>query len=81
MSSRAHSDIARLRRLRRVAQRQNLTILVGTKTNSKQLSGLYMLSDDETRRPVFGNVPQPYSATMEQIEAFLGGGDDADAEE
>jgi len=81
MSSRADTDIARLRRLRRVAQRQNLTILVGTKPNSKQLSGFYMLSDDDTRRPVFGNVPRPFSATMDQIEAFLGGGDDAGEDE
>lgn len=71
MSSRADTETARLRRLRRLAQRRNLTILVKTEVNSKARSGFYMLNDEDTRRPVFGDKPQPFSATLDQIEDFL----------
>jgi len=70
MSSRAGTETARLRRLRRTAARQGLAILAATKPASKGLGG-YMLSDDAERRIVLGDKPKPYAATLDEIEAWL----------
>lgn len=71
MSSRAHTEAARLRRLRRLAARHGLAILAAAKPNSAQPDGGYMLSDDATRRPILGDRPQPYGASLDAIEAHL----------
>ena len=70
MSSRAGTEVARLRRLRRVAARQGLAILAATKPSSKGDGG-YMLSNDDERKVVLGGEPRPYTATLDEIEAFL----------
>jgi ATP-dependent HslUV protease subunit HslV len=70
MSSRAGTETARLRRLRRAAARQGLAILAAGKPASKGLGG-YMLSNDETRKVVLGGEPKPYAATLDEIEAWL----------
>jgi len=69
--SRAQSDVAILRRLKRVAARHGLTILSAVKPSSKVEGGGYMLSNDATRSVVLGDRPKPYSADLEQIEAWL----------
>ncbi len=70
MSSRAATEVARLRRLRRLAARAGLAILAAAKPSSKG-SGGYMLTDDDERKPLLGHQPAPYSATLDDIEAHL----------
>lgn len=70
MSSRAGTEVARLRRLRRTAARQGLAILAATKPSSKGDGG-YMLSNDAEHKVVLGGEPRPYAATLDEIEAFL----------
>ena len=72
MSSRAHTDVAVERRVRRLAQRRGLSMLFAKKRNAKiDAHGGYMLRNDETMEIVFGNKSYEYSATIEEIEAFL----------
>lgn len=72
MSSRAHTDVAVERRVRRLAQRQGLSLLYAKKRTAKiDAHGGYMLRRDGTMEVVFGNKGYEYSATIEEIEAFL----------
>ncbi|HTJ57848.1 MAG TPA: hypothetical protein VL418_09840 [Devosiaceae bacterium] len=71
MSSRAGTEVARLRRLRRLAGRRGLALLATERPNPKLPGSGYMLNDDESRRPILGDRPQPYSATLDQIEEYL----------
>jgi hypothetical protein len=71
MSSRAHHDVARLRRLKRLAARYGFAVLVAERTNSKIAGGGYMLTDDETRKPLLGHVPASYSASLDDIEDYI----------
>ena len=71
LSSRAGTDIARLRRLRRLAARRGLAILATDKPPPKTPDGGYMLNDDETRQPILGGKPQPYCASLDEIEDYL----------
>ena len=74
MSSRAHSLVATERRIRRLAQRQGLSLLIAQKRNAKiEAHGGYMLRSDETFEIVFGNVGYEFSADLDEIEAFLTG--------
>ena len=73
MSSRAHTDAAVERRVRRLAQRRGLSLLVARKRNARiDAHGGYMLRDDETMAIVFGNKGYEYSASIEEVEEFLG---------
>lgn len=82
MSSRAHTDAARLRRLKRIAQRNGLSILATSKPDRLITNGGYMLSNEATRTAILGGHPRPYSANLDQIEAYIekltGGDDEAD---
>ena len=79
MSSRAHTNVAVERRIRRLAQRRGLSLLIAQKRNSKiDAHGGYMLRSDETFEIVFGNKGYEFSADLDEIEAFLTA---ADAEE
>lgn len=69
--SRVDSDNARLRRLRRLGHRKGLTILTTKKPDPKVVNGGYMLSADETFKVILGDRPVPYSASLDQIEAYL----------
>ncbi len=72
MSSRAHTTTATERRLRRLAQRRGWSLLFAHKRNAKiDAHGGYMLREDDTGKVVFGNVSYEYSASLEEIEAFL----------
>lgn len=72
MGNRANSQTSLERRIRRIAQRRGLSLLVAHKRNRQiDAHGGYMLSDDDTRKPVFGNAGYEYSATLDEIEAFL----------
>jgi hypothetical protein len=79
MSSRAHTNVAVERRIRRLAQRRGLSLLIAQKRNPKiDAHGGYMLRSDETFAIVFGNKGYEFSADLDEIEAFLTA---ADAEE
>ena len=68
----ANKLIAVERRVRRLAQRRGLSLLVAQKRNAKiDAHGGYMLRDDETNAIVFGNVSYDFSADLDEIEAFL----------
>ncbi len=71
MSSRAKTEAARLRRLRRIGHRFGLTILTTSKPDPKIVNGGYMLSADENFAVILGNRPKPYSASLDEIEAYL----------
>ena len=72
MSSRAHTDAAVERRVRRLAQRRGLSLLFAKKRNFKiDTHGGFMLRNDETMAIVFGNKGYEYSADIDEIEAFL----------
>jgi hypothetical protein len=72
MSSRAHTNTAVERRLRRLAQRRGWSMLIAQKRNPRiDAHGGYMLRDDETFEIVFGNKGYEFSADIEEIEAFL----------
>jgi urease accessory protein UreE len=74
MSSRSHTQTAVERRLRRLAQRRGWSLLIAQKRNPKiEAHGGYMLRDDETFAIVFGNKSYEFSASLEEIEAFLEG--------
>ncbi|RUT29353.1 hypothetical protein EMQ25_14635 [Arsenicitalea aurantiaca] len=71
MSSRAGTETARLRRLRRFGHRRGYTILAAQRPASKVAGGGYMLSLDATFKPVLGDEPIPYSASLDEVEAYL----------
>lgn len=72
MSSRANSLAAIERRVRRVAQRLGLSMLVAQKPDARvKAHGGYMLRSDETGEIVFGEAPYRFSASIEEIEAHL----------
>jgi len=65
MSSRAGNDSSRLRRLRRLGHRLGLSILADR-------SG-YMVTLETSRTVVLGDRPKPYSATLDEVEAYIDG--------
>ena len=81
MSSRAHTLTATERRIRRLAQRRGLSLLAAKKRNPKiDAHGGYMLRDDDTFAIVFGDRGYEFSASLEDVESFLGLGE-ADGDE
>jgi hypothetical protein len=72
MSHRTNALASVERRVRRIAQRRGLSLLIAHKRNAKiDAHGGYMLRDDETLEIVFGNKSYEFSADIEEIEAFL----------
>lgn len=72
MSSRAHTLVAMERRVRRLGRPFNVSLLVAQKRNPKiEEHGGYMLRDDDTKRIVFGDAGYEFSATLDEVEAFL----------
>lgn len=72
MSSRAHTQTAMERRVRRMGRPFGVSLLVAQKLNPKiEAHGGYMLRDDDTFEVVFGNAGYDFSATLEEVEAFL----------
>jgi hypothetical protein len=70
--SRANALVSIERRIRRLAQRRGLSLLVARKRNARiDAHGGYMLRDDDTGAIVFGDRSYQYSADLEEIEAFL----------
>lgn len=71
MSSRAHTLAAQERQVRRLCRPYNLSLLIAQKRNPKiDAHGGYMLRDEDFKI-VFGNEKYDFSATLEEVEAFL----------
>jgi hypothetical protein len=60
-----------MRRLKRLAGRYGLTILTAEKLTAKQGKGGHALRDDESFKVIFGHSPLPFTATLDDIEAYL----------
>lgn len=72
MTSRANTPVAIERRVRRLGRPFNVSLLVAQKLNPKiEAHGGYMLRDDDTKEIVFGNAGYDFSATLDEVEAFL----------
>jgi hypothetical protein len=70
--SRANLQVSVERRVRRLAQRRGLSLLIAHKRNARiDAHGGYMLRDDESGAIVFGNRSYEYSADLDEIEAWL----------
>jgi len=70
--SRSNSTAALERRIRRVAVRHGLHILKAQKPDARVLQhGGYMLRDAESSRIVFGDMPYPFAADLDEVEAYL----------
>lgn len=67
-----HSTNSQERRVRRVATRYGVSLRKAAKPSGKVAQhGGYMLLDDDTRKIVFGNDGYEFSATLDEVEAFL----------
>ena len=69
--SRKEFEASRMRRMRRVAGRYGLTILTAEKLTNKMGKGGHALRDDESFKVIYGHHPMPFTATLEDIEAYL----------
>jgi hypothetical protein len=66
-----------MRRMKRIAGRHGLTILTAEKLKVLGTEGGHALRDADFTI-VYGNVPRPFSASLDDIEAYL---DKLEAEE
>lgn len=68
--SRKEFDASRMRRLKRYAARYGLTILTDDKMKVLGTTGGHAIRD-ESFKIVYGNVPKPFSASLDDVEAWL----------
>lgn len=68
--SRKEFDNSRMRRLKRYAARYGLTILTDDKMKVLGHSGGHAIRD-ENFKVLFGDVPKPFSASLDEVEAWL----------
>lgn len=68
--SRKEFDASRMRRVKRFAARYGLTILTDEKMKVLGHPGGHAIRD-ENFKVIFGNVPKPFSASLEDIEKWL----------
>jgi hypothetical protein len=69
--SRKEFDASRMRRMKRLAGRHGLTILTSEKMKVLGQPGGHAVRDEKSFAIVFGDVPKPFSASLDQIEEFL----------
>lgn len=70
--SRKEAIASRERRAKRLAIRYNLHIMTCQKPDKRVLAhGGYMLRDGETMKIVFGDQEYPFSASLDDIEAWM----------
>ena len=69
--SRKEFDASRMRRMKRVAARYGLTILTAEKIKVLGQAGGHALREDASFRIVYGDVPKPFSASLDDIESYL----------
>jgi len=67
-----HAVASQERRVKRLGYRYGVLLMKAAKPFGKIAEhGGYMLRDEETRKIVFGNNGYEYSATLDEVEAFL----------
>jgi hypothetical protein len=71
MMSRKEFDASRMRRMKRVAARHGLTILTSEKLKVLGHPGGHALREDASFKIVFGDVPKPFSASLDEIEDYI----------
>jgi hypothetical protein len=72
MGSRANTDAARERRVRRIAMRQGLQIMKPLKPEPRvRAKGGYMLREEKSRKVVLGESGYQFSATLDDIEEYF----------
>lgn len=69
--SRKEFDASRMRRMKRTAGRHGLTILTNEKMKVLGQPGGHALRDDKTFAIVYGDIPKPFSASLDDIEAYI----------
>ena len=69
--SRKEFEASRMRRLKRIAGRYGLTILTAEKLTAKMGKGGHAIREDESHKVIFGDSPMPFSATFDEIEAYV----------
>jgi hypothetical protein len=69
--SRRDFDVSRMRRMRRIAGRHGLTILTAEKLTAKMGKGGHAIREDESFKVIFGDSPMPFTATLDDVEAYL----------
>lgn len=68
--SRKEFDASRMRRMKRIAARHGLTILTAEKLKVLGTEGGHALRDADFN-VIYGNVPRPFSASLDDIESYL----------
>jgi len=67
-----HEVTSQERRVKRFAIRYGLHLMKSQKPFGKVLEhGGYMLRDEDTRKIIFGDQGYEFSATLDEVEAFL----------
>lgn len=69
--SRKEFDASRMRRMKRVAARFGYTILTAEKIKVLGNAGGHQVREDDSFRIVYGDVPKPFSASLDEIETWL----------
>jgi predicted PolB exonuclease-like 3'-5' exonuclease len=69
--SRKEFDASRMRRMKRIAARHGLTILTADKIKVLGQPGGHALREDASFKIVYGNLPKPFSASLDEIEAYI----------
>lgn len=72
MGSRANTDAARERRVKRMAMRVGVQVMKPLKPEPRvREKGGYMLRDEKTMKILLGESGYKFSATIEDIEAYF----------
>lgn len=69
--SRKEFEASRMRRIKRIAARYGLTVLTSEKIKVLGQPGGHALRHDESFKVIFGDVPKPFSASLDDIEAYI----------
>jgi hypothetical protein len=69
--SRKEFDASRMRRLKRITARYGLTIMTADKIKVLGGQGGHQIREDKSYNIVFGDVPKPFSATLDEVEAYI----------
>ena len=76
-----NSRVSVERRVRRLCTRLGLHLMIAQKPDKQvRAHGGYMLRDGATMTIVFGDKGYPFSATLDEVEAYLDGLAGVDAE-
>jgi hypothetical protein len=68
--SRKEFDASRMRRIKRLAARHGLTILTDEKMKVQGHAGGHAIRNEDYQ-VIFGNMPKPFSATLDDVEAYI----------